>query len=341
MSNQRDNGWSRREFLSTAALAGTGAVLGLQPDIFAAEPPPETTKLRLIRSPAICQAPQSASEELLRSEGFTDVQEVRTDGSLTARIQAVGAGEGDIISTYVAPIIARIDLGDPIVILTGLHVGCFELFGTDRIRAIRDLKGKTVNVSEMGGAAHLHLASILSYVGFNPAKDVSWVMHPAAEAIRLLAEGKIDAYMAFPPDPQELRAKKIGHVIVNSAMDRPWSQYFCCMVVANQEFVRKNPVATKRALRAILKMAAVCTLEPDRVARFLVGKAYTKNYDYALQTLKEIPYGKWREYEPEDTVRFYSLRLHEIGLIKSSPQKIIAQGTDWRFWNELKKELKA
>lgn len=341
MNQRPTNQWSRREFLSTATLAGTGALLGLQSNSLAAEPPPETTKLRLIRSPAICQAPQSASEELLRSEGFTDVEEVRTDGSLTARIQAVGAGEGDIISTYVAPLITRIDLGDPIVILTGLHVGCFELFGTDRIRAIRDLKGKTVNVSEMGGAAHLHLASILSYVGFNPAKDVSWVMHPAAEAIRLLAEGKIDAYMAFPPDPQELRAKKIGHVIVNSAMDRPWSQYFCCMVVANQEFVRKNPVTTKRALRAILKMAAVCTLEPDRVARFLVGKAYTKNYDYALQTLKEIPYGKWREYEPEDTVRFYSLRLHEIGLIKSSPQKIIAQGTDWRFWKELKKELKA
>jgi NitT/TauT family transport system substrate-binding protein len=248
MNIRRDGHWSRREFLTNLSLAGGAALLGLQSDVAAAEPPPETTKLRLIRSPAICQAPQSASGELLRSEGFTDVQEVRTDASLIARIQAVGAGEGDIISTYVPPLITRIDLGDPIVILTGLHVGCFELFGTDRIRAIRDLKGKTVNVSEMGGAAHLHLASILSYVGFNPAKDVNWVMHPAAEAIRLLAQGKIDAYMAFPPDPQELRAKKIGHVIVNSAMDRPWSQYFCCMVVANQEFVRKNPVATKRAL---------------------------------------------------------------------------------------------
>jgi hypothetical protein len=41
-----------------------------------------------------------------------------------------------------------------------------------------------------------------------------------------------------------------------------------------------------------------------------------------------------------DAVRFYSLRLHEAGLIKSSPQKIIAQGTDWRFLNELKRELK-
>ncbi len=36
--------------------------------------------------------------------------------------------------------------------------------------------------------------------------------------------------MGFPPDPQELRAKKIGHVVVNSNVDRPWSQYFCCML---------------------------------------------------------------------------------------------------------------
>jgi NitT/TauT family transport system substrate-binding protein len=34
------------------------------------------------------------------------------------------------------------------------------------------------------------------------------------------------------------------------------------------------------------------------------------------------------------------LRLHEIGMVKRTPQKIIAQGTDWRFLNELKKELK-
>jgi NitT/TauT family transport system substrate-binding protein len=57
--------------------------------------------------------------------------------------------------------------------------------------------------------------------------------------------------------------------------------------------------------------------------------------------MKDVRYDKWREYEPEDTVRFYSLRLHEVGMIKSSPQKILAQGTDWRFLKELKKELKA
>ena len=47
--------------------------------------------------------------------------------------------------------------------------------------------------------------------------------------------------------------------------------------------------------------------------------------DYAVQAVKEIPYGRWREYDPEDTIRFYSLRLHEGAMIKSSPQKIIAR----------------
>ena len=131
--------------------------------------------------------------------------------------------------------------------------------------------------------------------------------------MQLLAEGKIDAFLGFPPEPQELRAKQIGHVVVNSTLDRPWSQYFCCMVVGNREFVRKHPVATKRALRAILKATDICGREPERAARLLVDKGYTTSYDYALQTLKEIPYGKWREYNPEDTVRFYALRLHEAG----------------------------
>jgi NitT/TauT family transport system substrate-binding protein len=181
---------------------------------------------------------------------------------------------------------------------------------------------------------------MLAYVGLDLRKDINFVMHSGSASIQLLAEGKIDAYLGFPPEPQELRAKRIGHVVVNSAVDRPWSQYFCCMVAGNREFVRKHPVATKRALRAILKTADVCALEPERAAQFIVDKDYAKRYDYALQVMKELPYGRWREYSAEDTVRFYALRLHEAGMIKSTPQKLIAQGTDWRFFNQLKRELK-
>jgi NitT/TauT family transport system substrate-binding protein len=101
------------------------------------------------------------------------------------------------------------------------------------------------------------------------------------------------------------------------------------------------PAATKWALRAILKADQLCTLEPERSARKLVDKGFARRYDYAVQTLKEVRYDTWRDYDPEATLRFHSLRMREIGVIKSIPQKIIAQGTDWRFLNELKKELKA
>lgn len=67
----------------------------------------------------------------------------------------------------------------------------------------------------------------------------------------------------------------------------------------------------------------------------------TASYDYTLQMLNEVPYNKWREYDPEDTIRFYSLRLREAGMIKSTPNKIIADAADWRFLNELKRELKS
>jgi NitT/TauT family transport system substrate-binding protein len=238
---------------------------------------------------------------------------------------------------FVAPSVIQVDTGAPLVLLGGVHVGWYEVFGTEPVRAIRDLKGKIVAVPELGSAHHLFLASMAAYGGLDPRQDITWVARPPAEAMRLLAGGKIDALVGFPPVPQELRTKRIGHVVISSGLDGPWSQYFCCIVGGNPDFVRKHPVATERTLRAILKAANLCALEPERSAQLVADKGYA--YEYALQTLQEIPYDRWREYDPENTVRFYALRLYEVGMIKSSPQKIIAQGTDWRFLNELKKEL--
>jgi NitT/TauT family transport system substrate-binding protein len=278
------------------------------------------------------------AEELLRGEGFSDVQ-YRIKDTFDERLRALATGEADITVTFISSLIARLDAGDPIVLLAGAHVGCFELFGSERVRTIRDLKGKTVAVSELGNPDHLFLSVILRHVGLDPHRDVRWVTYPTPDAIRLFAEGRLDALLNFPPVPQEFRALKIGRLILNSSVDRPWSQYFCCVVAAHRDFVSKYPVATKRALRSMVKAVDVCALEPERVARFLVDKGYAR-FEYTLQALRDVPYAKWRDYDPEDAVRFYALRLHEAGLIRSSPQKIIAMGTDWRFLKELKKELK-
>ncbi len=324
--------------------------LGLLPHRAAAQPL-ETTKLRLVKEPSICIAPQYAAEELLRAEGFVDIEYVPTPsepyrpagtGSSMwgdeGRVDPVAAGLADLHTGMVGRLIVQIEAGELIRILTGIHAGCFELFSTDRVRSIRELKGRTVAVPGLGSSHYLYVASIAAHVGLDPQKDIKFVTPSVAESARLLAEGAIDAVIGFPPVSQELRAAKIGRVLVDSRVDRPWSQYFCCMLVANRDFVRKHPVATKRAMRAILKANDLCAREPERVAQRLVDWGYAPRHDHALQALKELPYARWRDYDAEDTVRFYTLRLHEARVVRSTPQKIISQGTDLRFLHELKRE---
>ena len=219
------------------------------------------------------------AEQLLRDEGFTEVQYAKKEGAREFEV-ALASGETNINMCFVPDAVIRLDAGDPIVILAGGHIGCFELFGTDQVRAVRDLKGKTVAVPELRSGPITFIASMAAYVGLDPQKDINWVTHSPTEAMQLLAEGKIDAFMGVPPELQELRTKHIGHVMVNGTLDRPWSQYFCCIVAGNREFVRKHPVATKRAVRAILKGADLCGREPERAARLLIGKGYTDNYEH-------------------------------------------------------------
>jgi NitT/TauT family transport system substrate-binding protein len=330
---------SRRDFLASVSAAGATSILGARTSL-ADEAPPETPMIRLGRLRSLCLAPQYAAEELLRAEGFTDIRYVAAAAGINAS-QKIASGEVDFSLNFAAPLVIPIAAGDPITVLAGVHSGCFELFTGEGIRRITDLKGKTVGVPSLGSGPHVFVASMLTYVGLDSNKDVRWVTSQSVRPKELFAQGKIDAFLGFPPEPQELRARNIGRVIVNSSVDRPWSQYFCCMLAGNTEFIREYPIATKRVLRAILKATDLCVAQPERVAQRLVDGGFTPRYDYALQTLTEVPYGMWREYNPEDTIRFYALRLHEAGMIKSSPNAIIADGTDWRFLDELKRELKA
>ena len=339
---------NRRDLLLAGACAASTALFcGAAARLRAEEPdpPPEITTIRLGKSPSICIAPQYVVSDLLNAEGFTNVVYVETGtyvepASGVVQNKALGKGDLDFYLNFSGPILLEIDRGLGSTVLAGIHVGCFELFAKDGIRSVADLKGRTVGILGLESPQHVFLSAMASLVGLDPAKDIEWVSSPFATAKELFLQRKIDAFLALPPDPQDLRARKIGHVIVDSARDRPWSQHFCCVLVAGKEFVRKHPVATKRALRAILKATDFCASNPAAVARRLVDGGFTGNYDYALQTLNEVWYNKWREYDAEDSVRFYSLRLREAGMIKSTPAKIIADGTNWRFLNELKRELK-
>jgi NitT/TauT family transport system substrate-binding protein len=309
---------TRRQFLTGLSLAGVAGLL--RSPAIAAEERLETTSVRFLRIPIICHAPQFVAEELLHVEGFTDVRFV--DANSSAEInEAITSGKADFNMHFAPQWVSVVDGGGSITVLAGVHVGCFELFGNTSIRNLADIKGKSVGVAALGSSDHLFVSVMAAHIGLDPASDIRWVTSQSPTPAELFAEGKIDACLGLPPVPQELHARNVGHVVVNSAMDRPWSEYFCCMLAGHRDYVQKNPVATKRVLRAVLKGADFCAGDPARAARRLVDGGFTASYDYALQTMRDVPYDKWREYDPEDTVRYYALRLHELGFVKSTRRR--------------------
>ena len=307
--------YSRRRFLTALSLAG-GARLIDPPRVLAAEVPLETTTIRLAQIANLCFAPQYIADALLRAEGFTDIRYVEMVPGAPGWFSG---GEVDFTMSYASNLVAAIDAGEPVTVLAGVMVGCIEVFAHEPIHGIADLKGRTVGVPDWRSSAHLLLTIMAAHVGLDPDKDIRWVTSQSLTPMELFADGKIDAFLGQPSESQDLRARHIGHVIVNTAVDRPWSQYFCCLLAGNREYVRKYPVATKRALRAILKATDLCATEPTNAAQQIVDRGFTRHYDYALQTLSENSYDKWREYDPEDSMRFYALRLYDSRLIKTNP----------------------
>jgi NitT/TauT family transport system substrate-binding protein len=207
---------NRRHVLAT--LSSAAATL-IGETAFAQEPPPEVTTIRLTKTPGICIAPQYVAEALLKIEGFRDIQYVEVPLDVVHR--SAGTDKIDINMGFIASFVAELDLDAPITLLGGVHAGCFELFGTKRVSAIRDLKGKTVAVPALGSAHHLFTASMAAHVGLDAKREINFVTYPVDESAQLIAKEKVDALMGFPPVPQELREKKIGHVIVDSRLDRP------------------------------------------------------------------------------------------------------------------------
>jgi NitT/TauT family transport system substrate-binding protein len=191
--------WNRRCFLAGASALGAANLLDI-PRSFAADPPPETARIRLMKA-SLCTAPAYVAEELLRHEGFSDVQYLDDDPREIGTSKLVATGAADFNMSFGLTTLIRVEAGEPVVMLGGVHAGCYELFGTERVRSIRDLRGCKVAVPGIGSTHHLFLSVIASYVGLDPRREISWVTLSQEDGKRQLAEGKVDAYLGFPPDP--------------------------------------------------------------------------------------------------------------------------------------------
>jgi NitT/TauT family transport system substrate-binding protein len=343
---------SRRAFLATLSAAGAATVLRSRSTL-ADEGPPEVTTIRIRRDPGEvkmigggvdtqdCISPEYVAKELLIEEGFTDVQYVSIESG-DVYSEAFQRDELDLGLMSPGGLIGRIESGVPIKVLAGIHPGCFELFVHEQIKTVEDLKGKQVGVDSISATPGQFVTFIAASAGLDPEKDIRWVTPDGgADLAQLFMDGKIDAYMAFMPHAHGLHERDMGRVLVDLARTEPWSKTFCCLTVGRTGFVQDSPVATKRALRALLKATDICASEPQKAAQRLVDGGFVRQYENAFNLISDLRYDAWRSIDPEHSLRFYAGQLQQLGQLKTNPDKVIADGTDFSFLNELKRELKA
>ena len=355
MNYTESNSWNRtltRQLSRRAAIRGLGlAGLGLgaatvlgcgggSEDKPKVEPPPEVTALRMPLSTPLCETAMFLAEKYLAEEGFTEVKFIPYQAP-TVPWMLVSSGEADFGVDNLS-LLLRADVGEPLTFLAGFHTGCGAWVGNDSIKSAADFKGRTIGV---GGTDPLvnfdYLATLmfLANAGLNPARDVTFVTRPGplAQLTPPFDEGKFDGFWAGLPVLYQARAAKLGHEISNMMMDKPWSENYCCGVGANRNFVQKNPVATKRALRALMKASDEAESQPTAAARYVVDKGYRPNYDDVVQSFKEMGHNRWREMDHAASARFWLRSLQAAGLLKGAPEKVISDGVNLSFINELRK----
>lgn len=353
---------TRRELLlrtlgTGAALAGGSLIAACGPQgpvvapAGATLPPPETTAVRFVL-PAACDPPSALAKELLLEEGFTDIRYVRVSNTTT---EWLTSGVADFATGYGNLIAAQVDAGLPILALAGMHPGCFELFATPGISTIRDLRGKTIAVNAKNASDQFYgfFSILLAYVGVDPRTEVNFIeIGPDLNALRdAFVDGRSQAFIAPAAFGPNLRRnpKNPGKVILDTTMDKPWSQYYCCQLVADRDWARRYPIATKRVTRALMRACDEVTKDKARAAREYVARfpatvspteaQIANELSITNEVIRDLSYD-WRELDPEETLRFFALRLADAKLIKSTPQQVIAQGSDFAFMRQLRKELK-
>ena len=332
---------NRRDFLASASLAATAGLLGAHRPL-AAEGPPETTTIRLAFTTAICFAPFDVAEEFLRAEGFTDVQYVKAAGGFSSP-QMAASGDLDFGVSFAGTVVYHLDAGLPITAVSGLHAGCYELFAREPIRSIGDLKGRRVGIQTLSNERapvrlhHGQARRARPERGHRVGGAAGWQRHGAVRRRQDRRVSRLSARAAGAARPR-LRSRDREHA------QRPAVVAVFLLHDLRQPRLGPRSSGRDQALSARRLQGRRPSARPSpRTPRArLVDGGFAPRYDYALADDPDLPYELLARIRLRRTrcasTRFACTRR---ACSSSSPNALLAEGTDWRFLNELKRELKA
>lgn len=241
-----------------------------------------------------CEAPIFTAVEkgFFKEEGL-EVELIKCDWKNYKDVLALGGY--DLTHHLVMYFLKPIEQGLDVKFTGGIHRGCLRLQvpANSLVRTVRDLKGKRIAVPGMGTPPFIFAYRVLGTQGLDAARDVSWIVYPAAELGLALEKGEVDAIANSEPIGSMLVSQGKVRNVADQATDFPYSEEYCCAVLANGKFIARNPKATAAATRALLKAAKWVETNPAAAAKLSVEKKYLASTidqnTFAISHLRYVP----------------------------------------------------
>jgi NitT/TauT family transport system substrate-binding protein len=261
----------RRQFITVAMLSAL-LLTGCKKN---SSETANSNKVRVGYIGITCEAPIfSAVEKGFFKEEGLEVNLVKCEW---ANYKDVLALDGfDITHHLVMYFLKPIEQGLDVKFTGGIHRGCLRVQApvNGKIHAIADLRGKRIGVPGMGTPPFIFANRVLGAHGIDAAKEITWRVFPAGELGLALDKGEVDAVADSEPIGSLLVAQGKVMNVADQAKDAPYKDEYCCAVIVNGKFLKRNPKAAAAATRALLKGAKWVQANPAAAARLSVEKKY-------------------------------------------------------------------
>ena len=254
----------------------------------------ESTKVRIGYVGLTCEASIFAAYEkgFFKDEGL---QPELIKCSWHNYKDTLAIGGYDITQHLVMYFLKPIEEGLDVKFTGGIHRGCLRVqaANSSNINSIADLKGKRIGVPAMGTPPFMFARRVLRDNGIDASKDITWKIYPTGELGSAVENGGVDAVADAEPIGSLLLAKGLVHNVADQATQEPYSNEYCCEVVANGKWIKANPKAAAAATRALLRGAKWVQTNPAAAAQLSVEKKYIASdanlNAAAIATLSYIP----------------------------------------------------
>ncbi len=331
--------WSRRRLLQTAGigsvLASMGSlVTGCSKEEKLAELDPARPLKLAWNANAVClaAAPVAIERGIFAKHGLPNVELINFSGSTDQMLEILATGKADAGLGMIHRWLKPLESGFDVKLVGSSHGGCVRLVGAEKagVTTLKDLRGKTIAVSDLNAPGKNFFAVLLKKNGIDPEKEVSWRQFPSDMLGLAVEKGEAHAIADGDPNLALIQRRTPGLVDLATNLSDAYAAKTCCVVGVGTKLLEADRARVTALTRAIVEASDFVADNPNEAARLYhphASKSSVEDLRAVLGTLTHRSHPVGRALQQE--VEFYARDFQLVGVLKpdTDPARFAAHVT--------------